>query len=135
MSEDEQSYCTKCGFSPATNHICCGGTGKSAQYCDSCFPTEDPLTAKLIAEARNSTCEYCGGSPCSGGPNSLSQMLGTSKNQWMCMPCSMEYQPFLLKKLENVTDNLSQSEQLDLLKKLYEEVDAHMRFFVRQRDN
>ena len=51
------------------------------------------------------------------------------------MPCSMEYQPFLLKKLENVTDNLSQSEQLELLKKLYEEVDAHMRFFVRQRDN
>jgi len=108
----------------------------SAELCDECLSREDPISAAFTAEAKSAKCHYCGGSPCGGGPDTISQITGgPSENRWLCMSCSPEYYSFMQSALSKVSDGLAQHDQIERLKQIAIEADAHMRAFVRRRDN
>jgi len=132
----DQTPCSCCGKRPATHFICYGGTGKSAALCDECVISEDSFAAALMAEAKNAKCVYCGGSPCSGGFDTLAQLTGaTTRHRWLCMSCSPEYYAFMQAAFGGISDGLTSSAQLEELRKLGVATDEHMRDFVRRRDN
>jgi hypothetical protein len=139
VSTSDQAVCSKCGTRIATTHIFYGGTGKSVVVCDECIATEHPMIAAISQEAKNAKCRYCGGSPCSGGMDTIAQVTKRPPaNQWMCVSCSTEYSSLMERELHRASKDLGaaeQLEQIEQLKKIGQEVEAHMRAFVVQRDN
>jgi hypothetical protein len=134
--ESDQPICNSCSKRPATNYICYGGTGKSAELCDDCINTEDPTSAAFTSEAKSAKCVYCGGFPCCGGTDSLSQITGRPPtNRWMCMSCSAEYYSFMQGAVSGIGAGLTQEEQINLLKEVGTKIEAHMIAFVSRRDN
>ena len=137
---DETRLCVKCGIRPATNHICYGGTGRTDDVCDECLLVDDSPVAKFTAaltdEAKNARCCYCGGFPCGGGPDTISQITGgPTQNRWMCMSCSAEYCSFTQRALESITSVLNHADQIARIKEIGADADSHMRAFVARRDN
>jgi protein-arginine kinase activator protein McsA len=134
--ESDQAICSSCGKRPATNYICYGGTGKSEELCDDCINTEDPTSAVFTSEAKSAKCVYCGGIPCCGGTDTLSQITGGQfRNRWMCMSCSPEYYAFMQGAFSGIAEGLTQEEQIKLLTEVGAKTEAHMIAFVRRRDN
>lgn len=132
----DPTLCSRCGIRAGTHYICFGGTGKSLDLCDECLPLESPSTAGFIEEARNARCEYCGGSPCGGGTDTFGSIFGSPrKNRWRCISCLTEYSAWILKAFEGLSKDLSAPMQMEEIKRINEEVDAHMKAFVCQRDN
>ena len=60
-------------------------------------------------------------------------ITGVQKSKYMCMPCSMEYHRFLQQQLSPDASNLAQQEQLDVIRKLLDEAEAHMKQWVASR--
>lgn len=137
---EEKNLCSKCLARPATNHICFGGSGQAVDLCDECLrtdkATEVMYAASFIDEAKSATCCYCGGFPCGGGTDTLSQITGgPPQNRWMCMPCSAEYHSSTQRAFESVPGNLTTEEQIARIKEIGADIDSHMAAFVARRDN
>ena len=131
-----ETLCSRCSIRPATNHVCFGGSGKSLDLCDECLPLESPSTAGFIGEARNARCEYCGGSPCCGGTDLFDLSLGPpAKIRWKCLSCSSEFNTFVLAAISKISRDLPHEIQAAEIRSISEEVELHMKAFVRQRDN
>jgi hypothetical protein len=128
------TVCEVCHERRATHHICYGGTGKSSDLCDECFrASAPPDVIQSAAAARDAHCQYCGGESCTGGPDMFAMMTGVLKAKYMCVPCSMEYHQFLQQQLSSAESGFSRLEQLAVIRKLLDEVDAHMKQWI-QRD-
>ena len=135
-SESDSEVCSKCGVRSATNMICYGGTGESVGLCDNCLPQSDPVTSDFINEMKAAKCGFCGGSPCSGGTDSLANLTGgSSLNRWMCFSCAPEYYATMQLELAKVPDESAAEDQLVEMKNALKRVEAHMRQYVRRRDN
>ena len=137
---DDRTLCGKCGARPATNHICFGGTVTTLDLCDDCLRADDSFAGKfaasLVDEAKSARCRYCGGFPCSGGSDSLSQITGASvQKRWMCMSCSAEYLSRLQSALGSMPGNLTADEQIARIKEIGLDIDSHMAAYVALRDN
>ena len=136
MPASSHNLCAKCGIRAASTHVCHGDAGKSVSLCDECLPKEDPLAAAFINEARNAKCQYCGGSPCSGGTNPFQHWHRADvAKRWMCMPCSTEYYTFIQRRLVNLSENLTQEDQNEMIRCAMDEVDSHLISYVAQRSN
>jgi len=97
---------------------------------------EDPGLEAFSNQAKNAKCEYCGGAPCGGGPDTLAQLTGEGmKNRWMCMSCAPEYYSFIQSEFAKIPEGLTSPEQIAEMRKVSENTDTHMRDFVRRRDN
>lgn len=134
MSTSGQILCEVCHERGATHHICYAGTGKSSNLCEECFQASAPPDVLHCAAAvRDAHCRYCGGQPCAGGTDMFALITGVQKSKYMCMPCSMEYHRFLQQQLSPDASNLAQQAQLDVIRKLLDEADAHMKQWVLER--
>jgi hypothetical protein len=68
-----------------------------------------------------------------GGTDSLALITGVQKSKFMCLTCSMEHNRFVRQQLQADTSELSQPEQLALLRKLDRAADEHMKRWVSER--
>ena len=137
---NESNLCGKCGARPGTNHICYGGTGDAVNLCDECLQSDKSIAgifvARLADEAKSARCCYCGGSPCGGGTDTISQITGgPSQNHWMCMSCSTEYYSYTQSALESISRDLTPEQQFARIKKVGADADVHMTAFLKRRDN
>ena len=137
---EEEKLCSKCLVQRATNHICFGGSRPPVDLCDDCLradtSTEMMNTASFIEESKGATCCYCGGSPCAGGTDNISQITGgLPKYRWMCMSCSQEYYSSMQQAFESFPSNLTTEEQIAKIKEIGAVIDSHMSSFVVRRDN
>ena len=127
--------CESCQKNEATCHICTvdGDVTTSRDLCIECHEASSPEAREFSAAQRDARCEYCGGQPCAGGTDFLAMATGVQKLKFMCMPCSMEHNRYVQQKLRPDASGLSQQEQLDLLRKLDEQTDEHMKQWVSER--
>lgn len=94
------------------------------------------MASAWIEEAKSAKCEYCGGSPCGGGTDTLGQITGAPlRVQWMCSTCSIEHHSHLLAEMNKIPEGLPNDEQMKALKKIAGETKSHMRRFVAMRGN
>jgi hypothetical protein len=63
----------------------------------------------------------------------MALVTGVQKLKFMCMPCSMEHNRFIRQHLSQDASELSQEQQLALLRKLDQEADEHMTRWVSER--
>jgi hypothetical protein len=135
-SPSEQPACSCCGKRPATHFIYDGSASKTAAICEECVTTQDTLATSLMAEAKSAKCVYCGGSPCSGGIDTIAQLTGgTTYYRWLCLSCSPEYYAFMQAAFGGISEGLPHTAQLEEMCKIGVAIDQHMRSFVRSRDN
>jgi hypothetical protein len=59
--------------------------------------------------------------------------MGVQKLKFMCMPCSMEHNRYVVQQMQQDASGLSQQEQLALLRNLDEDADEHMKQWVSER--
>ncbi|HEV2248211.1 MAG TPA: hypothetical protein VGW37_16305 [Terriglobia bacterium] len=127
--------CESCHRNEATCHVCTivDGVSQWRDLCIECHEASSP-EAKAFSEAqRNARCQYCGGQPCAGGTDFLAMVTGVQKLKFMCMPCSMEHNRYVQLQLQRDAPELSQQEQLALLRKLDKEADEHMKRWASER--
>ncbi|WP_411846322.1 hypothetical protein AAFN60_01290 [Roseibacillus persicicus] len=139
MSSDSAlpgNFCSQCGKSPAGNHVCFGGTGESVVMCDDCLARQSSSIADFFKVAKNAECDFCGGSPCTGGPEFLTPSAeGNVANRWLCGSCAPEYYTFLQTKMADLVEVSNYEKQLEEMKRIAGEAEVHMKQFVRRRDN
>lgn len=135
--EDKPTLCHKCGVRAATNFICNGTKGESSALCDECLQAVEPSQASFAAQVKAARCRYCGGYPCSGGTDPLQLASGGPQEfRWMCMSCAMEYYQHVQKAFSGIAGmHLTAVKQVERMKETREDAEAHMREFVRMRDN
>jgi hypothetical protein len=126
--------CDNCHQREATCHVCAivGDVMTSRDLCVECHEANSPEAREFSAAQRDAHCEFCGGQPCAGGTDVLALVTGVQKLKFMCMPCSMEHNRYVQQELGPNISGLSQQEQLELLRKLDKEADAHMKRWVSQ---
>jgi predicted CXXCH cytochrome family protein len=112
-----------------------GGVIKSRDLCSECHDASSPEARDFSTAQREARCEYCGDQPCAGGTDIFAMMTGVQKLKFMCMLCSIEQNRFIQQHLQRAASGLSQHEQLDLLRKLDKEADAHMKQWVSKRSS
>jgi hypothetical protein len=137
MNEFKREICENCHERPATQFICYGGTGKSTHLCDECFANSAPADIRQLATAtKEACCQYCGGQPCGCETDFLALVTGVQKLKFMCLRCSMEHNRYVqqLTSQWNAAE-LSQEEQLTLIRKLDEDVDKHMKQWVSEESS
>jgi hypothetical protein len=94
------------------------------------------LASAWFEEAKSAKCQYCGGSPCGGGNDTLGQITGAPfQVQWMCSSCSIEHHSHQLAEMNKIPGGLPNDEKMKTLKAIAEETKAHMRRFVAMRGN
>lgn len=136
MPESNLGLCEKCGTQPATIHLCDGSAGTSRGLCEECMAREDSSASTWLEEARSAKCEYCGGSPCGGGTDTLGLITGEPQRfQWMCAPCSLEHHSRCLAEMNKIPKSLPNDQQIEALKQIAEQTKSHMRRFVAMRGN
>jgi protein-arginine kinase activator protein McsA len=129
--------CQNCHQREATCHVNeinqIEGVITSKDLCGECHEASSPEAREFSAAQRNARCQYCGGQPCAGGTDFLALITGVQKLKFMCMPCSMEHNRYTRQQLRPDASGLSQQEQLDLLRKLDNDADKHMKQWVLKR--
>jgi protein-arginine kinase activator protein McsA len=127
--------CENCHKNEAICHITMifGDAMKSRNLCNECHDASSTEAREFSAALRDARCEYCGGQPCAGGTDFLAMVTGVQKLKFMCMPCSMEHNRYVQEQLQRDASELPQQEQLDLLRKLDDEADEHMKKWVSER--
>jgi hypothetical protein len=106
---------------------------RNPSLCEECFEASSPEIKTFSAACREAHCEYCDAQPCAGGTDFLALATGVPKLKFMCMPCSIEHNRYVQDQLANASPDLSHNEQLDLLRKLDKEADAHMKQWVSDK--
>lgn len=82
-------------------------------------------------------CNYCG-AKAQGRVSTIDAIIGGPGDRFACDPCFQEYHRFLLERLNTMDAELMDLEkamQIEALRQLYDETEAHMQQWVRQRDN
>ena len=127
--------CEICHKNEATSHVCTviDGVSTSRDLCSECHEASSPEARDFAAAQCDARCEYCGGQPCGGGTDILAMITGVQKLKFMCMPCSMEHSRFTQQRLQPDASRLSQHEQLELIRKVNDEADTHMKQWVLDR--
>jgi len=127
--------CENCHKNEATCHVCTvvGDVSQSRDLCSECYEASSPEAREFSAAQHDARCEYCGGQPCGGGTDFLAMATGVQKLKFMCMPCSMEHNRFVQEQLRDDALELSQPEQLAMLRKIDRHADEHMRQWISER--
>lgn len=126
--------CSECGGKPAVYHlhVIRDGVSDARRLCEACFRSAAPAMAPM----KGGRCRHCGGEARAGG-GPLDAILG--RNEWifLCFSCSGEYLRFLGGRLKDPghAGDLPVSAQLECLRAIDAEADAHMKRWVIQRDN
>jgi len=132
--------CESCHQLEANHHITTCVDGEVVQkrdLCPECFlasSPDAPAESKRLATAqRDARCVYCGGQPYLCGTVGLAVARGDQNVKFVCIPCSIEHNRYLQERLQEDASALSQREHPDLLLKLNEAGDQHMKEWVSQR--
>jgi hypothetical protein len=134
MTKSKKPLCDVCHERIANHHICNGSTGESSSLCGECFKTSAPPEMRAaMAQAFEGQCPYCGGQSCVGGSDFLAFSAGVPKSKYMCLPCSTEYHEFVENYPLSDISGLSQQEQMTAIRRLRDEVDAHMKRWVLEK--
>ena len=128
--------CEKCHKNEATVHICSiiDGDMQTSDLCSECSAASSMGEAEFAEALRDARCQYCGGQPCAGGSDLLALVAGVPKQQFMCMPCSVEHKRYVQQQLQRGASGLSPEKQLALLLKVNRDADEHMKRWVSERD-
>ena len=124
--------CESCHKAEATCfvHTIADGLSQSRNLCSECHEGGSSEARDFSAALREARCQYCGGQPCTGGTDTFAMMLGEQKLKFMCMPCWMEHNRYIQQQLQRDASELSQHEQLSLIRKINGDADAHMKQWV-----
>jgi hypothetical protein len=145
--------CDKCQKREATVHhthftsvqgndVTCvaGDDPKEGNLCQECYEASNPTEAQEVARATAAGCQYCGGTPYSGGPDSLAKLSGAGRWRFLCQRCTNEYYGFLRRKMPGFRSTNVTKEQIDEIRKhdfpaVLRELDEHMKLWVKGRDS
>jgi protein-arginine kinase activator protein McsA len=119
--------CESCHQREANHHIttCINAdVVQKRDLCPECFltnsPDASPESRRLATAQRDARCVYCGGQPYLCGTVLPAILRGDQNLKFVCIPCSIEHNRYL-------------QEHSDLMGKLNEEADQHMKEWVSQR--
>jgi protein-arginine kinase activator protein McsA len=101
--------------------------------CAECFAAYSPGGKEALEGQRDAHCEYCGGLPFSRDADPRALAYGVQKTKYMCLPCSNEHERYFHERMKQDISGLSEKEQLDLLRKLDDDADKHMRQWVAKK--
>ncbi|WP_035612199.1 hypothetical protein [Haloferula sp. BvORR071] len=94
--------------------------------------TKDEAAAPAAAD-----CSYCG-AKAQVRANTIDSILGESSNRFACPSCFQEHHRFMLERLGTMDAELMELDkatQMEALRQLSDETEAHMKQWVKQRDN
>lgn len=140
MEAPEDPLCTSCGRNPSRHHLAIvkGGSRENQSLCDDCFEAEAPQEYKdELAAIQAASCGYCGAQAALKA-STIDTIIGRPADRFACYSCFQEHHRFLLERLHGMEAGLTDakaSDQIQVLQRLSEETEAHMRDWVRQRDN
>jgi protein-arginine kinase activator protein McsA len=101
--------------------------------CARCFESYSPDGKEVLEKQLDARCEYCGGLPHSRETDLRSLAYGIERTRFMCHPCSVEHEQYFQDRLDQDVSGLSQKEQLELLRKLDDDTDTHMKQWVARK--
>ena len=114
-----------------------GKVVQKRELCPECFlassPGALPESRRLATAQRDARCVYCGGQPYLCGTVLLAVVRGVQNIIFVCLPCSIEHNRYLQEHSLEGAAARSQQERPDLVQKLNEEADRHMKEWVSQR--
>ncbi len=135
-----QALCANCGKETAKAHLTSihHGIKESRFLCESCLPLADPpVLQDFLAKLQKSICRFCGGKGMTTDPIH-GMLVGNEEMRFLCLSCSREYLPLLGERLGAFNaeiGELSQADQMNKLRAAANDIEAHMKKWVIQRDN
>jgi hypothetical protein len=140
MESPEETPCTSCGQRPAVHFMSSFGSGPQRQQalCDVCFEAKAPQSVKdETALLGSADCSYCGAKPVLR-VGTIDSILGEPVDRFACHSCFQEHHRFMLERLGTMDAELMELDnatQMEALRQLSDETEAHMRQWVKQGDN
>jgi protein-arginine kinase activator protein McsA len=127
--------CQQCQQREATNHITSirDDVQEFRDLCNECLESSDTPVRDIAASMRDARCTFCGAPAKVGSMDSLSLCVGEQRTTHFCFRCSEEHHRFTIAALEQVLDGLSQEQQLDVLRRLRQDAERHMRDWLSRR--
>jgi protein-arginine kinase activator protein McsA len=138
MDFPETPFCSRCGKHPARYDFTIVKSGKNEiqPLCSRCYNRRIRQIANdEMAAVAAAHCNYCGAKATSR-VSTIDAIIGGPGDRFACSPCFDEYHRFLVEHL-NALDamKLDKAKQIEALRQLYDETDAHTHQWVKQRDN
>ena len=136
MENASREMCEACGRKKATIHLCQpGGNPSRISLCDECVKTHAPDSVKgLMEDLKAGRCRFCGGQD--AATDSLVRLIDGlgAEEKFLCKSCSTEYWRAGSRYFDSPSD-LAGSDAHQRLVQCIENLDTHMKQWVRQRDN
>ena len=140
MDSLERTFCSGCGKHVGKHHRKIVERGEIAgrPLCEQCYEAEilriaeDEMAAVALA-----SCNYCG-KKALARVSSIDAIIGGPGDRFACESCYQEYHRFLLEYLDAMNAELlelDRATQIEAVRQIYDETEAHMQQWVRQRDN
>lgn len=141
MNEEK---CFACGAGPVSHFVCRPGAEPSSmKLCQACWdaqvaPGEKGFLQGLMASLAAGSCRFCGGKAAT--VDNLAAIIDglNAEPKFLCLSCFTESNKVAQAKfqaIEDESDSLTSIEQSNRLREIAEEVDSHMRRWLRQRFN
>lgn len=127
--------CENCHQREATCHVhtVIDRTMLHKSLCAGCFESYSPEGRDVLERQRDAHCEYCGGRPYSRETDVRGLAYGVERTKFMCQSCSIEHERYFKERFNRDVSRLSYKEQLELLRKLDDDADKHMKQWVARR--
>lgn len=127
--------CERCHQREATCHVhtIIDRATLLKSLCARCFESYSPEGREVLERQRDARCEYCGGQPYSCETDVRGLAYGIERTRYMCQSCSGEHERYYQERLDQDFSGLSEKEQLELLRKLDDAADEHMKQWVARR--
>ncbi len=140
MNESSKEPCSKCGERPATYHVTTlvHGKAEKADLCAECFQKEQPPQIRGYMEAlQKADCFYCGAKAVTG-LSMGSDFLGGDAERFACHECFQEHHAYFLKRMSELpaeAREMPAADQMEQIRVIRDETDAHMRRWISQKLN
>jgi protein-arginine kinase activator protein McsA len=136
MPKSDTKVCDTCRERPAIYHFTriIDGVTQIANLCCECFEASALAEEKQsLAAMRTARCDFCGAQAEIGSTDTLAMTIGIQKMRYLCFTCAEELYRHTGQALQHITESLSQHDQLEELRKLYEETTCHMRQWISDK--
>jgi hypothetical protein len=135
MDQAYRELCQACDSKLVTHYISQpGAEPPSISLCDDCVQTHTPALARdVMEELKAGRCRFCGGQAAT--TDSLARVIdgAGADEKFLCRSCASEYHRIGLRYFDGPSD--PDSKAGERLREIMEQIDAHMRRWVIQRDN
>ena len=127
--------CGQCNQREGTTHVCSivNDVKNVQNLCNECFVSSGTPASALTASMCDARCVFCGAAANIGGTDPLASSISEERIKYFCFGCLVEYNRYTCSCVEQLSNDLSEEQQLEVLCRLRQDAEKHMKDWLSQK--